>query len=208
MNKLKISLIFLSLFFSVICCDDSKKNEDWKDEYLKVLKIYPPELTPHFPKEESIGVNFTSYVSYLSIYSPLQLFIEQKESKSTIDSLISISNKIIYSDTAFYIVNKYLRTSNTLSMPKEYSQFNAQKFIPNAVPIPNFYDMDDFSEKTFHFLKRSYSIYIVDAKPSKSCSEKLHRGNWHMPKEWQDGYSKGYAINSENNTVIYWLVVW
>jgi hypothetical protein len=31
---------------------------------------------------------------------------------------------------------------------------------------------------------------------------------YQMPKQWQNGYSKGIAISKEKRTVVYWTVIW
>jgi len=208
MSKLKINLMFLGLLVLISCHNSSVTNKQWKNEYIKLFKSYPTELASHFPTKESIKPTYSSFVTYSSISSPPQILIEQKESDKTIDSLISISKRIKYSAKSFYIVNKYLRDKNTLSIPYHHSQYKVQIFIPNAVPIPNFYEVEDFDENTYVYLKRSYSIYIVESEPKKCCSDKQHIGKWFMPNEWKDGYSRGYAINRQTNNVIYWLVVW
>jgi hypothetical protein len=122
--------------------------------------------------------------------------------------LISVSRKITYSDTSYYIVNKYLRDSTVLSLTENYDRFKTQTENKSAVPIPNFYDLTDFNESSYNLLNRSYTIYLIEAEPKKCCSEKFHQGAWHMPAAWKDGFSRGYAINLDDNTVIYWLVIW
>jgi len=207
MSKLKINLIFFVLLV-FMSCHNSSVTKNWKNEYTKLFKSYPPKLISHFPSKASIKPTYSSFVTYSSIYSPPQILIEQKESDKTIDSLISTSKRIKYSAKSFYIVNKYLRDKNTLSIPYHHSQYKVQTFIPDAVPLPNFYKVEAFDENTYDYLKQSYSIYIIEAKPKKCCSDKQHIGKWFMPNEWEDGYSRGYAINKQTNNVIYWLVIW
>ena len=93
--------------------------------------------------------------TYLITKINASVLIKQKESKSLIDSLVSVSRKITYSDTSYYIVNKYLRNSNILGMPNNYERFKTQKFIKDAIPIPNFFEIDDFDENTYNLLKKS-----------------------------------------------------
>lgn len=208
MNRLKLHLIFFALVFVLSCQDKSAQSPKRKVDYLQLIEEYPKGLTIHFPKQKELKSDYVLNYTYLSRFSPSQLIVKQKESKSRIDSLISNSRKIVYSDTSYYIVNKYVRDSNILSITNNYGQFKTQIEHQRAVPIPNFYKLSDFDEKSYNLLNRSYAIYLVEAEPKQCCSEKFHQGTWHMPEVWKDGFSRGYAINLEDETVIYWLVIW
>ena len=208
MNKLKLYLVFLSFIFVLACQDKSAQEQKLKLGYLQFLREYPKGLTRHFPNEKEIKSDYQIHHNYLSIYSPSQLIVRQKESKSMIDSLISVSRKIKYSDSSYYIVNKYLRDSNILSITKNHEKFKAQIEHQSAVPIPNFYKVIDFDGDRYNLLNKSYAIYLIEAEPKQCCSEKFHQGTWYMSDEWKDGFSRGYAIDLENNLVIYWLVIW
>lgn len=208
MNKLRLYLLFFALIFVISCQDNSAQVHVGAVDYYQSLDEYPKRLTTHFPKIKEIKSDYEIHYTYLSKFSPSQLILKQKESKLIIDSLISVSRKIIYSDTSYYIVNKYLRDSNILSITKNYEQFKTQTDYKAAVPIPNFYTISDFDENSYNLLNNSYTIYLIEAEHKQCCSEKFHRGAWHMPDDWKDGVSRGYAINLENNSVIYWLVIW
>jgi len=200
--------MFFALIVVLSCKDKSAKRTNAKVGYLQVLEEHPKGLIAHFPKEKEMKSYYVSQYTYLSKYSPSQLIVKQKESKAKIDSLISVSIKIIYSDTSYYIVNKYLRDSNILSITNNYKQFKTQIEHQGAVPIPNFYDVNDFDGKSYNLLNKSYTIYLIEAESKKCCAEKFHQGNWHMPDVWKDGFSRGYAINLKDDSVIYWLVIW
>lgn len=208
MNRLKLNLMFFALVFVLSCEDKSAQAPKGKVGYLQLIEEYPKGLITHFPKEKEIKPAYLTDYTYLSEYSPSQFIVKQEESKSKIDSLISVSRKIIYSDTSYYIVNKYLRDSNILSITNNYKQFKTQTEHQGAVPLPNFYGVIDFDENSYNLLNTSYTIYLIEAEPKRCCSEKFHQGTWHMPEAWKDGFSRGYAINLEDETVIYWLVIW
>jgi len=208
MNKLKLCLLFSALISVISCHYKSTELPKWKADYIVLLKEFPKGLTTHFPKEKKIKPDFVSHYTYVSKYSPSQLIVKQKESKAIIDSLISVARKITYSDTSYYIVNKHLRDSNILSITKNYEQFKTQIEHKGAVPIPNFYNVSDFDKNSYSLLNKSNMLYLIEAEPKQCCSDKFHQGDWHMPTRWKDGFSRGYAINLEDNSVIYWLVIW
>lgn len=200
--------MFSFLILVLSCKYQSTADSKRKVEYSRFIQGYPNGLTTHFPKEKQIKSDFALHYTYSSKYAPSQLIIKQNESKSTIDSLIEVAKKITYSDTSYYIVNKYLRDSNILSSVANYNQFKTQEYHPGAIPIPNFYQLSDFDEDSYNLLNKSYTLYLIEAEPEQCCSRKLHQGDWHMPITWKDGFSRGYAINLENNSVVYWLVIW
>jgi hypothetical protein len=208
MNKFKLCLLFSALIFVISCHYKSTELPKWKEDYLELLKEFPKGLTTHFPKEKEIKSDYSIHYTYLSKYSPSQLIVKQKESKAIIDSLISVTRKITYSDTSYYIVNKYLRDSNILSITKNYEQFKTQIEHKGAVPIPNFYTVKDFDENSYSLLNKLNMLYLIEAEPKQCCLDKFHQGVWHLPNRWKDGFSRGYAINLEDNSVIYWLVIW
>ncbi|UQD55211.1 hypothetical protein [Flavobacterium sp. K5-23] len=208
MSKLNLHLMFFALIFVLSCQDKSAQAPKWKGDYLQLLQEYPKGLTIHFPKENKVKSDYVIHYTYLSKYSPSQFIVKQKESKVKIDSLISVARKLTYSDTSYYIVNKYLRDSNILSITKNYAQFKTQVVRQGAVPIPNFYGVIDFDENSYNLLNKTYTIYLIESDSKQCCSEKYHQGSWHMPDDWKDGFSRGYAINFEDNSVIYWLVIW
>jgi hypothetical protein len=208
MNKLRLHIVFFVLIFVLSCQHKSAQTHKLKGDYLQLLQEYPKGLTTHFPKQKELKSDYVINHTYLSRYSPSQLIVKQKESKAKIDSLMAIAKKITYSDTSYYIVNKYLRDSNILSITKNYEQYKTQIEHKGAIPIPNFYKLSDFDDNSYNLLNNSYSIYLIEAEPKQCCSKKFHQGDWHMPDSWHDGFSRGYAINVENSSVIYWLVIW
>ena len=86
-------------------------------------------------------------------------------------------------DSSFLIVNKYLRDENTLSLKREYSYYDTQKYVSSAIPIPNFYGIKEFSELTPHKLKKDFVLYGFENKAGKFWNEKFHQGVWHMRSE-------------------------
>jgi hypothetical protein len=162
--------MLIACIFVLGCQDKSAQGAEIKVGYLQFLEEYPKGLTKHFPEEKEIKPGYLTQYTYLSEYSPSQFIVKQKESKSKIDSLISVSRKIVYSDTSYYIVNKYLRDSNILSITNNYKQFKTQIEHQGAIPIPNFYDVNDFDDNSYNLLNKSYTIYLIEAEPKKCCS--------------------------------------
>ena len=59
-----------------------------------------------------------------------------------------------------------------------------------------------------HSLESIFDIYILEAKSGNYFKEFELLPNPQMPKEWENGYSKGIAINSKNKTLIFWGLIW
>jgi len=205
--KTYVNFILFTILLLFTSCKFNNKNISSKnDDYNKIISLYPKELRSIFPNIENIKNDFSSYINYSSEFSPLQLIIEQKEDKKQINHLKSISQLIDKSDTTFYIVNKFLRNNN-MSKVNRYKN-KIQPFKSTAIPIPNFCDLDDFDETSINLLNNDYTLFSLESRAGICCERKLHKGNWNMPIEWENGYSIGYAINDINNKVIYWAVIW
>lgn len=204
---MKIYVSFILTAVLITSCKFNKNNNlSRNNDYNKIISLYPKELNPVFPDIENIKNDFSSYINYNSEFSPLQLIIGQKEDKKQINHLKSISKIINKSDTAFYIVNKFLRNNNMSKVSRYKSK--VQPFKSTAIPIPNFCDLDDFDERAINLLNNDYIMFSLESKAGACCNKKLHRENWNMPIEWENGYSLGYAINNKTNKVIYWAVIW
>ena len=49
---------------------------------------------------------------------------------------------------------------------------------------------------------------MIEAKSGKYFKNFDILPNPQMPLDWQNGYSKGLAINKKRKTIIYWGIIW
>lgn len=147
MNRKRIFQIFLP-FLLLVSCENSG---NWKKEYSEIKQFYPSSLTSHFPKEQKLKEDFFSSIVYPTQFAPLRYSLKQKESDAKIDSLISGSTRIFYSETSYYIVNPHLRKDNHLSMPQSYDSFKTQVLKRTPFQYQIFIEARILKKETFIF---------------------------------------------------------
>jgi hypothetical protein len=73
-------------------------------------------------------------------------------------------------------------------------------------PIPNFSDIGD--EKLKYGISKNFNLFVIEAKSGIYFNEKYYEGEHILPSDWEHGYSKGVALNSNSKEVIHWLIIW
>ena len=207
--KIKFGLI-LFVFFLASCGNKEEKAIIGKsnNRYSELKEKYPNVLIQHFPKDfADKNGEFDILISYPSEYSATQLLVTKKESNKVIDSIRSISEQLTY-ESHLLIVNRYLRRENLLNLPMQYDNYDVQEYFEGAIPIPNFYKHKNFDESSSTKLNSDCLIFLLKSNKGRCCDDIYHKGDWHMPDQWKDGFSSGYAINMKSNMVTYWSVVW
>ncbi|MFB3387491.1 hypothetical protein [Flavobacterium sp. LAR06] len=113
------------------------------------------------------------------------------------DSCMFLVNRFETKDT--YENIKRVEILDTLSVDKDCYK--------NKYPVPNFvvYNVTDESNRP---LDNNFDIYVIDAKSGKHFKNFDLLPDPQMPLDWQNGYSKGIAINKKRKTIIYWGIIW
>lgn len=211
MKKTAFRLLITTFMF--VSCNSLVVSKKDNNDYNSAKKEFDPILVSHFPKKlvkypytivnnkntEKNDVCFMLYnyeIDNLKIDSILSKyhFVANYSSK---DSCILIINRFETKDT--YENRKNVEIDDTISVNKDCYK--------NKYPIPNFsvYDVRDENNLP---LDDNFNIYVIEAKSGKYFKNFDLLPNPQMPSEWQNGYSKGIAINKKSKTLIYWGIIW
>lgn len=175
-----------------------------RDEYKKILSLYPDSLTNHFPNpiSDNIGYLDVEYPGATRInsiyaifhYKDKQIECIKKRAKSIalanyrfVDSCLMMTN----CDASWYtpVIEDIIRHED----------------CPKVYPIPNFSFLKEFNPESDFFEKAQ--IYVLRAEKGKFLDDKLLRNEGvGLSESWLHGYTKGIMISG--NFVIYWLEVW
>ena len=213
MKKLLLLFGFSMLIFS---CNGQSISKKTKEKYIRYKNEFNRELTNQFPNQETSFPNSIVKNKDLSNNNVCFMLYEYKVDRNTIDSLIShIQNKYIAKykseDKCLLIVNRFDTFESLEKMEatiiKDSTKIN-QDCYKNLYPIPNFIDYSYPKENNELKLEAGFDIYILEAKSGNYFKEFELLPNPQMPKEWENGYSKGIAINSKNKTLIFWGLIW
>jgi len=214
-------VIIFGLFLFFIGCKQNKQDDMFIENRLKDISLaynddlkktgIPYKFTNHFPSEITslpIKMHPNIEVSEECIYNML---FEFNVKKSKIDSITTVLenkhiSKYLPSDSNLIVIKrKILRKEN-------YKEINVTPPIPffETYSFSNSEDVvtieDVYDETTKSGLSKDFKIYVLESEKGKYW-EGLESADY-MPKEWENGYSKGIAINEKNNIIIYWVIIW
>lgn len=98
------------------------------------------------------------------------------------------------------------------------------KWYAEKLPIPYFEDYDfglgEKKEKKIiegeetpyynhiHTIPSDLQVYVVKAEAGDFWKESCNEARPESLKEWQHGYSKGFATSEKENMIVYWTMIW
>ncbi len=185
-------------------------------EYPDGIEYFNPEFYSHFPIQvptaySKIKVSLNTYKSHPFIW------LLYYDSQSHIDSL-EIKLDASYSsfnsdDSCLLVIDKHLNPDNWRSfdkharVPRKYNYLlpNCSKLSP---PIPKFYEESWYETNNTLVGLDGWVLYVLDSKPGIFMEEDKLPNGLFTPLNWEHGYSKGIALNTEKNAVIYWADIW
>lgn len=213
-----ISVVFILLIVSVFNgCGQNQPNTS--QFYLEKKKDYEKKFVDQFPEKVSSSSDSNRVFSYryeskndvaLMLYeyglpeNELKLVgnRSQKQAVATYN----------YLDSCLLIVNRFetKKTMDNYELPDiKDSTLLDKECYHNKLPIPNFIIYEGDNGNPNFGLDNSFKIYVFEAKKKKSWLKEFNmKPAYQMPKQWQNGYSKGIAISEKKKTVIYWTVIW
>jgi len=219
MNKFLISLL---LTVVTIGCQSNTKNKDnaykyIQDQYKSQLSKFPPKLVDFFPSEigkiysTPMTTDITNECVYLIYYD-----LDPQDTKKNIrnlDSCLNHKSLVSYNVMDSNIIS--IRSKGLIYQDPTLEMFYDKKNVNHRYyyPIP-FFEEDDFVKKQSDIfskqspigLSKDFTVYVIDFKVGKFW--KGLAPSEHMPKGWENGYTKGVCINKKLSIIIYWLVIW
>lgn len=205
---------YIFILFLVGC---NGQNADIKSTiyYVNSKAEFNGKLVNHFPRIITVPNTIVNSKNDEKNNISFMLFEYNVNSKA-IDSLIKfLENKktIKYnsSDNCLLIVNRFetmeTKENREIVEIKDSTKIE-QTCYDKLLPIPNFIDYQNPLKDNDLKLEKNFSIYVLEAKTGNYFKEFELLPNPQMPIKWQNGYSKGIAIGNDENTIIYWAIVW
>lgn len=212
---MNLQIILIFLFVSVSCCHTADNTVDYT-KYLEYKTTFDSSLTQHFPPHpvvEKYDVTLhtepgKNNVWLILLYSDLNDIIYKSISKD----LLSQETKAVYdvTDSCVLFINPF-ETSISLDesiMPEIDTSKIDMLCYKGKLPIPNLFN----TEKSMFFKERAiennFKVFVIDAEPNFKTSSYPMEPNVQMPTDWKNGYSRGFALDSLNHSVVYWLSIW
>ena len=176
---------------------------EFQAQYIESYKSFDKELVNHFPKK--IPNNWISVVyggpKYINKYSSttefsLTIQISSKEKFEKLKNQLKKEAKVIKNsmDSCLIIVDSK-ENQNTMSCNRYY-------------PVPQ-EAIFEYKNKNDGWIRlKNCEVALLDYKPGIFIKSKYLTRKENLPKDWENGYSKGYAFNNKKQTIMYWLITW
>lgn len=216
MKVFNLLAIMLFLMIGTFSCNSQTMQNRMQSVYEEYRNKFPKALISHFPSEillDSAEIIRKERISYNDIGLLLYEY-GQQESKidSIVHSIMKVNPIVQYHsyDTCLLIVNMF-ESRNTIDnyFPASIndSTLIERECYSEMLPIPNFVDFQGHSE-TRCALDSTFTIYVFEAKSGNYFEYFETEPFKHMPKKWENGYSRGIAISKKNRAIIYWGIIW
>jgi hypothetical protein len=208
---------YLFFFIFLTSCNSQNKNSDEK-YYLKSKAEFDTFLVSHFPQSLSTSSRIITNSKNVDKNDVGFMLVERNVSEMSFDSIVKSLEakkytKYLSSVECLLVVNSYetIKTYEERTEPELLENLRIKQDCKEGLlPIPNFIEYNIASSLEFNkenYLK-DFEIYILESKSGNHFKEFNLKPNAQMPVNWQNGYSKGFAVDKLNKTVIYWGIIW
>jgi hypothetical protein len=211
---MKIYILPVVLLFFVNCCNKKPSIiiEVDKNNYLRFKNQFDSKLVNHFPLK-ILSKKYDLVSNGNLDKNDIGLFLIEYDVKDDVISELEkkyknkIKKKYSNKDDCLLKVNMFETIETKENLKIVDSTFVDLGCYNDKHPVPNFIDYS-LHHKTDFWNDENFIIYVLDSKKGV-IYEKFQIGkNFQMPKEWTNGYSKGFAIDKFNKTLIYWAIIW
>ena len=208
---------YLFFFIFLTSCNSQNKNSDEK-YYLKSKAEFDTFLVSHFPQSLSTSSRIITNSKNVDKNDVGFMLVERNVSEMSFDSIVKSLEakkytKYLSSVECLLVVNSYetIKTYEERTEPELLENLRIKQDCKEGLlPIPNFIEYNIASSLEFNkenYLK-DFEIYILEPKSGNHFKEFNLKPKAQMPVDWQNGYSKGFAVDKLNKTVIYWGIIW
>jgi len=214
--------IFLIVLFGLLLLSSCYPDVNAFGMIGNKLKKFDSDMISHFSRRYLYNFRSSSY-SFpdtamelnMGVWLRVKYFIPDR---INIDSLVNIYSysaikECYHNDSCNLLLPRRHFIDDTIDKPEVLPCSNSEDIIP----VPLFYHelCDLYSPDSIYvplpdstYLPKSYTLFILDAKPGKYIHANLLMEEGIMPEEWEHGYSKGVAVNKEKREAIYWIEIW
>lgn len=197
MNKILCILILLLTLQSCLNITEPEQQA----QYIESYKSFDSELVSHFPKK--IPNNWSSstfgspkYINEYSRTAELSLSI-QLTSKEKFESL-----KIQLKKEAKNINNSADSCLLIVDSKENQNLTNCDSYYP--IPQKTIYNFEGDKWKR----QENCEIVLLDYQSGLFFENEYLTSKEYLPKDWENGYSKGYAFDNNEQIIMYWLIIW
>lgn len=215
MRQIWIILVLGGCFISgcMTAQSDRYNDEEYRNQKNEFADVYmahfPDSLTTHgyiSALNQNTNKNDVGFLLYQ--FNPdKKALIREKEKFEK--SAIAVYRG---TDTCLLRINQF-ETLETLIRRIEVVDIDTNLLIKQSkckkLPVPTFIDFKnpDYGDDALKSDK-DFKIYVLEAKSGVYDEKLQEKPDIQMPSEWENGFSRGVAINLKDKSIIYWFVMW
>ncbi|MCG6191441.1 hypothetical protein [Maribellus maritimus] len=214
-NLILITLFPILLLGCKFSLDVYQANEDYQKD---VINKYDSRFINHFPKKiERLPYSIGKRLLDSKNNQENALFFVSKYPQKIIDTLYQYFDscavrKYVPSQKDLLIVNRFTNNENWGLKRKaklsEIRHYTDEVDYGDKLPIPNFYNDRYINGSTECHLSPDFKLFVIEAKSGKFFPDSLLTTGKYMPKDWENGFSRGIGISKESRKVVYWFLSW
>ena len=178
-------------------------NNDFEYGYGNIKKEFPDSLISFLPKNLNDHlVDFRLlWPAGMKVFNSFFILIEKDLNSVEIEKLPKSLIITDFNNEDLLIVNG----------KEDYNKTKGENFSKLIPPVPNFgflnyYHLDTIPDINACKLSLDYEIHIIDGEPGIFYHPIPE--NEELPEYWENGYSRGYAINKKKKSILYWIIIW
>lgn len=222
------TISFFLMFFGGCSLNNYKQNINQileKEKSTFSIDTKKSNLLDHFPSSiknndaflETNPPSCPPSYSCSAQFGDVILIVDKPSYQDELSALLAekIAYKTAYKDSNIIINLSELR-GDVFPIEK------CNKWHLNKLPIPYFESYDFGKGKTVekkevdgdtlfdytHSIPLDLQVYVIQAEPGNFWKENCNEKRPETLKEWQHGYSKGFAVSEKNNIIAFWVIIW
>jgi hypothetical protein len=203
----RVSLFVISLFLIISSCKNfnERHSDEINNDYIESINLandyFSDSMLNHFPNHISDSNFICLKLPYYEKSNRYGITVLTKSSPTEICDLmlhLTYDKKVMFSD-------KNVLITDSINIWDESIPSDSLVIIPN---FPRIFKRN-LNQSRISELRMNYFVFFI----IKSSSQSVLEGNFlsdgiGLPNEWKNGYSKGIAINKNDNELIFWFEAW
>ncbi len=195
-------LILLSLCITLWSCSSQVDREkEWLLVYNQWILEFPRDGIRHFPYDFS---NYTS--KRLEVFPETATRYHLKaalilDTRVNDDFFREIGNSLLHKE----IMSFSISNDSIFFVGDTLSDYSSASF---KYPLPDFSDVFDEFGLSSKRLSGKEEVFLIEYQSGEFLEPKHLVQGLSLPEAWKHGMSRGIALDSLSNRVVYWLVYW
>lgn len=195
-------IFLMSLCFTLWSCfSDVKREKEWLLFYGHWILEFSQDVTRHFPYDFS---NYTSKRLHVFPETATRYHLKAGlilDTRVNDDFFRDIGKSLLHKE----ILNFSILNDSIFFLGDTLSDYSSNYY---KYPLPDFSDVYDEFGLSSKRLSGKEEVFLIEYKSGEFLEPGHLVKGLLLPEAWKHGMSRGIALDSISNRVVYWLVYW